>query len=244
MNILGIKIDNVFLYEAVDRIDSIISDQPKTTQLVTTLNPEIALKAHSESDYKNILNKSALTTADGTGIIWAAKINHFKLKAKVTGVDLIKHLAKISPEKKWRWFLLGAKPGVAKKAANNLSKLYPGINIVKTDDGGIITTDNLSNQQNLVNKISNANIDILIVSLGAPTQERFIDYYKNRLNVKVAIGSGGTLDFIANVRKRAPKIFRIIGLEWLWRIILEPKRYKRIWNAVIIFPLTVYRNLR
>ena len=113
MNILGIKIDNVFLYEAVDRIDSIISDQPKTTQLVTTLNPEIALKAHSESDYKNILNKSALTTADGTGIIWAAKINHFKLKAKVTGVDLLKNLSKINPKKKNNWFFLVLQPGVA-----------------------------------------------------------------------------------------------------------------------------------
>ena len=244
MKILDINVDNVSIEEAINRIDKIISSHDSQTHLVTTLNPEIALKAHKDLKYKEILNSSSLTIADGTGIIWASKKYKNKLKAKVTGVDLIMQLAKISPSKKWRWFLLGGMPGVAKQAANNLIKKYSGINIVKADDGGVINSENLTSQDDLINKIAKTNANILIVSLGAPIQEQFINYYKNKLNVKVAIGAGGTLDFIAGIKKRAPKILCYLGLEWLWRLIKEPKRLKRIWNAVIVFPIVVRRSIK
>lgn len=244
MKILDINIDNVTLAEAINRIDNLIKSPGSSTRLVTTLNPEIALKANRDIEYRKILNSSSLTIADGTGIIWASKKYRSKLKAKVTGVDLISQLTKISPSKKWRWYLLGGKPGVAKRATNNLIKKNPKINIVKADDGGVINGENFSSQYNLVARIAKYKPDILVVSLGAPIQEKFIHYYKNELNARVAIGAGGTLDFIAGVKKRAPKVLRWIGIEWLWRFIREPKRFKRIWNAVIVFPIVVKCHIK
>lgn len=244
VKILDIKVDNISPVEAIAKIEATIAKGARQTQMVTTLNPEIALKAHHDDIYKNILNSSYLTIADGTGIFWAAKKYHQKLKARVTGIDLINRLAKISPNKKWRWFLLGGKPGVAKKAANKLLQTYPGINIIRAEDGGVITNENINDQQLLVSKIAQAKVDILIVSFGAPIQEKFIQKYKNQLGAKVAIGAGGSLDFIAGVKKRAPKIMRLMGLEWLWRLILEPKRLTRIWKAVVVFSLTILKNAR
>lgn len=244
VKILDIKVDNISSVEAIAKIEATIAKGVRQTQMVTTLNPEIALKAHHDNDYKNILNSSYLTTADGIGIFWAAKKYRQKLKARVTGIDLINQLATISPDKKWRWFLLGGKQGVAKKAANKLMQTYPGINIIKAEDGGMITNENIDDQQLLASKIAKANADILIVSFGAPIQEKFIQKYKNQLGAKVAIGAGGSLDFIAGVKKRAPKIMRIMGLEWLWRFIREPKRFKRIWNAVVVFPIVIKRHIK
>lgn len=244
VKILDIKVDNVSLAEAIVKIESAIVKGLKQTQIVTTLNPEIALKAHCDQGYKNILNSSYLTTADGTGILWAARKYHYKLKGRVTGIDLIDRLAKVSPDKKWRWFLLGGKQGVAKQAANKLTRANLGINIVKAEDGGMISNENIVNQHALVNKIAKANIDILVVSFGAPNQEKFIHRYADQLGAKVAIGAGGSLDFIAGAKKRAPKIMRILGLEWLWRLILEPNRLVRIWKAIVVFPLIVIKNAR
>lgn len=244
MQILNIKVDNLNLQQVIETITKWININPLSTRQIVTINPEMVVQSKDNKELINIINQSDLSIADGTGIVWASKKYGQKIGQKIPGVDLIYSLAKISPSKKWRWYLIGGASGVAKKAANQLKTKFPGINIVKSEDGGLITLENIKRQGNLITRINQAKVDILIVSLGVPKQEFFIHNYKNILNAKVAIGAGGTLDFIAGKQKRAPKLLRKIGLEWLWRLLLSPKRLKRIINAVIIFPLIVIKDIR
>ena len=243
MKILDVKIDNLTLGEVVQKIDRHIK-YSKNTFSVTTINPEIFLLTQKNDRLKQAIIKSDLIVPDGTGVLWAAKKYKERIIEKIPGIDLIEELARHSSNKGWRWFLLGGQPGIAKKAANKLTTKYPGINIVKSLDPGNVNVNNLDNLNDLVKKIRQLNIDILVVSFGAPKQEIFIDHFKEKVGAKVCIGAGGSLDFISGKIKRSPKLLRKLGLEWFWRLILEPKRIKRIWNAVIKFPIAVKKDLR
>lgn len=244
MKILGVKIDNLTFGEAVETIAKAIKKPSTKTELVATINPEIILQSQKDAEYKSVLNGSLLSVADGTGVVWAAKKIKKRLKVKIPGIDLIDSLAKESAQNNWRWYLLGSAPGVAKRAANSLLKKYPGIKILKSESGGEVSQDGILGQPGLIERIRKIKPDILIVALGAPKQEFFIRRYRHQLGAKIAVGAGGSLDCIAGEKKRAPKILRRLGLEWLWRLILEPRRVRRIWNAVVVFPMTVRKNLR
>lgn len=243
IKILKVKIDNLTLGQVIDKIDKWIKESQKT-HLVATINPEILFLAQKDENYQEILNSADLSIADGTGIMWASKKYKNKLKEKITGIDLIYELAKISSQKNYRWYLLGGEQGIAKKASNKLKDLYPNIKIIKSESGGKLDINDLDGKKELVKTIKNLNIDILVVCFGAPKQEMFINHFKNELGAKIAIGAGGSLDFISGRSKRAPKLLRKIGLEWLWRFIWQPRRIRRIYNAVIKFPLSVLKDLK
>lgn len=244
MKILDVKVDDIALNDVLVNISRWIKEPKSKLHYIVTVNPEMILAAQNNPDHKTSLNNADLAIADGFGILLAAKLLRKKIHQRITGVDLVEHLARLSPQKNWRWFLLGANPGVAKRAANKLIQKYPGINIVKAEDGGMISLDNLHQQQKLIERINLAKPDILLVAFGVPKQELFMNYYCNSLDVKVAIGVGGTLDFISGKSKRAPKILRKLGLEWLWRLIMQPSRIKRIYNATIKFTLLILRSHR
>lgn len=242
MKILGVRVDSPTQQEAIEKISRWIREPYSRTHYVTTPNPEIIMSAQRNEQLMDALNNADCALPDGRGLQWAAKRYKEKIKQRITGVDFIQTLASISPQKKWRWYLLGGAPGVAKQAANNLIHKYPGINIVKTEDGGTITLDSIGNADALVTRIRSYKPDILCVAFGAPKQEIFMQIYKHKLGAKVALGIGGTLDFISGKRKRAPKLIRILGFEWLYRLICEPRRIGRIYTAIVRFPLFVMRS--
>ena len=232
---------------------------------VTTPNPEFLLEARVNPKFSAILKKSALNIPDGIGILWASKYKkisrnkprHIKvanwigslltllikpqsirevLPERVTGTDLMQEICKASVEKKLKIFLLGAKEGVASKTKIILEKKYKKLKIVGTYSGSPQESEDTKTTQ----IINQAKPDILFVAYGAPKQEMWIDRNLNKLKtVKLAMGIGGAFDFITGNRKRAPEFMRKIGLEWLFRFIQEPKRAKRIYNAVIKFPITI-----
>lgn len=233
---------------------------------VATPNPEMILECNNNKTFAKTLSKTDLNIADGIGILWASyflkkveKTNRnfwinikwitslvkiatapHKIRSvlpeRVTGTDMMQAICqKVTPETKI--FLLGAGEGVAKTAAEKLQK-FRKLNIVGTFSGNA----DIKQEKNILKIINEAEPDIVFVAFGAPKQEFWIERNLAYLTTaKVVMGVGGAFDFIAGVKKRAPKIFQKLGIEWLFRLIIQPSRWYRIFNATVKFPLTVLK---
>lgn len=262
--ILKVKFAAITLEDAVKKAFEIVKNGEK--KYISTPNPELLLIANKNPKYLQILNRSAFNTADGTGILWAANFIHrsrnykgklakfaiwlislaktaiiSKSKCKiiperVTGVDLMSEICRQSGTKGYKIFLLGAGENVAEKLKAKLEKENPEINISGTYRG---TADH-SEEKAIIEKIDKSEAEILFVAFGSPKQEIWISRNLKKLkSVKLAIGVGGAFDFLSGNRKRAPKLMQKMGLEWLFRLIKEPKRIKRIYNATVKFPILI-----
>lgn len=215
MEILGVKVDNLTEKELFERIEQFLTDNEQ--HYIVTPNPEFLVKAQKDKEFKEIINQADLAVADGIGLVFASRFLGQPIKQRITGVDLMEKVCQKAVQKQWPVFLFGAGQGVAEKTANNLQEKYAGLEILPC--------------------IDNNTAGILFVALGAPKQERWIKENLNKMpSIKLAIGVGGAFDFISGRVSRAPKILRKIGLEWLWRLICQPWRAKRIFNAVVVFP--------
>ena len=234
INILDIPIDYLSQSEVLQKIASFLKE--KEHFHVTTPNPEFILEAQKNPVFKKILREADLSVADGTGIVWAAKVLHKTKIKRVTGVDLTRAICRTM---KNPIFLLGASEEVNTKTKQILEKKYPGINIVGNYSG----TPSAKLEKIICNMINQSKAEILFVAYGAPNQELWIARNLPHLTtVKVALGIGGSFDFISGFRKRAPRWMQHLGLEWLFRLLIQPSRYKRIFRATIIFPLRIWRR--
>ncbi|HBB02991.1 MAG: teichoic acid biosynthesis protein, N-acetylglucosaminyldiphosphoundecaprenol [Candidatus Peregrinibacteria bacterium GW2011_GWF2_38_29] len=254
--ILGVPFDKKTKQEILDILLNWLKEDKK--RHIATPNPEFILEAQINSHFKEILNKTDLNIPDGIGILWASSyaqnpkllrgigllisiLFHQKsckkiLKERVSGADLMLDICEKVTNTPHKIFLLGAREEIAQKASENLLKHFPALKIVGAYEGN-------PDEKNLLEKINDSKADILFVAYGAPKQEIWIHENLPKLtHIKLAMGVGGTFDFIAKSKKRAPKFMRNIGLEWLFRLVQEPKRIKRIWNAVIKFPYTVMKK--
>lgn len=232
INILGIPFDNVTLKEAIEEILHML--EKKGQHHIATPNPEMVMEAEKNTHLRNILQKTAINIPDGIGIIWASHLEKQALKERVTGIDLMKKICDKSREKQYKIFLLGAQPGIAEMAQSYLENSYPGIQIV----GAFAGSPQEKDEKDILNIIEQKKPDILFVAYGCPKQEIWIDKNLSHMHsVKIAIGVGGAFDFLAGTRKRAPRWMQKSGTEWLYRLIQEPHRIKRIYNATIKFPL-------
>jgi len=161
---------------------------------------------------------------DGIGLVYASKILKHPMKERVTGIDFLgralEHLAQTGKSV----FLFGSKPGIAEKAAEKMKETYPGLKVAGTRNGYFKPEE----EEAILEEINAAEPDLLCVALGSPKQELFVLKYKDRLKAKAAIGVGGSLDVWSGELKRAPEFYRKHGLEWLYRFIQEPSRYKRM----------------
>jgi len=239
IEILGVRFDNVNLEEAATKAIELAKGNSK--KYITTPNPEIVLEAIKNPIFLEVLNDSALNVPDGTGILLANRYlsKHKVLKERVTGIDLMLEICKRSGSENLKIFLLGASEIAGEKAKKHLQEKYPNIKIV----GRLSKSPKEEDEKEIIETINNSNADILFVAYGAPKQELWIAKNLQKLtSVKLAIGVGGAFDFIAGTKKRAPRIFRKIGLEWLIRLIQEPKRIKRIWNATVKFPYEIIKR--
>jgi N-acetylglucosaminyldiphosphoundecaprenol N-acetyl-beta-D-mannosaminyltransferase len=225
--ILGIPVDDVTTPEAIDRIRAMVQEGRQTgkTHLVVTVNSDFGVKALRDQELRMILQEADLATADGMPLVWASKLLGIGLRERVTGADLVPRIASMAAEEGYRLFLLGAAPGVAAKAAEQLVRDHPGLQIA-----GVLSPPYaplLEMDPGIVAQVSEAEPDILLVAFGNPKQEKWISMHAATIHVPVAMGVGGTLDFIAGTTLRAPSWMQHAGLEWLYRLTQEPRRLWR-----------------
>ena len=180
--------------------------------------------AQKDINFRNILRRCDLTVPDGVGLLWAAKHMGTPLPERVTGSDGVPKIAERAAQTGWKLYLLGAAPGVAEKTADILRERYPGVQIVGTYSGSPAPEE----EAEIVEKINASGADILFVAYGAPEQDKWIARNTPRLRVKMAMGVGGSFDFIAGVIPRAPLWMQQMGLEWLYRLYLQPWRIRRM----------------
>lgn len=231
--ILGVKIDNLDFKAVMAEITRFLNKDG--LHQIATINPEFVMAAQKDAEFKNILNNVDLAVPDGIGLQWAAKFLRLKIGERLTGVDLTWEIAKLAAEGGYSIYLLGAKEGIAAQAAQKLKIVYPNLTIAGVYAGK-------PDEKGLVSQINQTKADILLVAFGAPKQEKFIYENHHKLTVKLAMGVGGTFDYIAGAATRAPKWIRTLGLEWLYRLICQPRRLGRIITATILFPLAVLRS--
>lgn len=222
VEILGIKIDNVDMDEAAGILSGFLHGN--TYSKVFTPNSEILLEAVRDREFEGILNSGQLVVPDGIGVVVASKFYGTPLKERVAGMDLMMRLMNIADSQGRSIYLLGGREGVAEEAAIKLTEEYGGLKIAGTRNGYFDSDE----EESIINQINSSNADILLAALGAPKQERFICKHSDRLKVKIAMGVGGSLDVLAGKVKRAPVFYQKAGLEWLYRLIKEPRRIVRV----------------
>lgn len=219
-DILGVGIDDLTLDEAVQAGLALL-DEPMAHYVVTP-NPEFILAAKKDADFRAVLNNADLALADGVGVTYAAKILGRPLKGRVPGIDFAQGLMTHIARSGQRLFLLGAKPGVAEQAAENLKKARPGLVVCGVNDGYS------QDDGPVVEKIRAAGADVVFVCLGAPKQEKWMAANGPATGARLLIGLGGCLDVFAGNVQRAPEKWQKLGLEWLYRLMKEPKRIGRM----------------
>jgi len=230
VNILGVKIDSLIKEKVLKKINQFLSDIKQ--HYIATPNPEMVVAAQKDNEFLEILNKAELAVPDGFGLLLASRYLRRPIPERIPGVDLMLDICRIAEQKKYSVFLVAEKNGLAKpkETAEALIKKFSQLKI----DGGVLGREESENE--LIEKINIAKPEILFVALGARLQEKFITENLSKVpSVKIAMGVGGALDFIAGKIKRAPQWIQKIGLEWLWRLFMQPWRWKRILTATIKF---------
>jgi N-acetylglucosaminyldiphosphoundecaprenol N-acetyl-beta-D-mannosaminyltransferase len=269
INIAGVEVDPVTKNQTIAEIDKMIAQ--KQPGYLVTVYSEFVVFAQKDLDYKRVLNKAKLSLPDGIGILWAARYlalptqfsifnlqflkkilclwqvlytgaaiifnpNYIRsvLSEQVTGSHLIWDIAKLASQNSYSLALVGGHNRVAEITALKLKDKFHNLMITLID-----SPEKFDDQ--VVKKIAQSNSDILLIAYQPPRQEKWLAKNIDKLNVSVAIGLGGTFDYIAGKRLPAPRFVHYMGLEWLFRLITQPWRLKRMWNAIPVFIWTVYR---
>ena len=229
IDILGVPISKVTMDEAVEKVSKFMHEDG--LHPICTPNPEIVMLAKDNKDFLETIKKADLVIPDGIGVVIGSRIQKGeRLPERVPGYDLVQNTMKRAVKEGYKYYFFGSKPGVAEEAAEKMRETYPGIQIVGTRDGYFKKED----EATIIEEINASGANILLVALGAPKQEMWIEEHKYQLpHVKVAIGVGGSLDGMAGRVKRAPIAFQKLGLEWFYRLLKQPTRFKRM----LVLPL-------
>ncbi len=219
--LLGVIIDCLTLDQVVARIEAFIAE--KQPHLVVTADSTGLIIARHDQEFRRIVQSADLVTPDSVGVVWALRRRGFPVQ-RVSGVDLVDRLCAASADKGHRIFLLGAAPGVAEEAGERLKLKYPGCNIIGARHGYFPT----ESDEVVAAEIAEAKPDILLVAMGMPRQEKFIRATRGIINAPVAMGVGGSLDVFSGRTKRAPGWVQRAKLEWLWRLILDPRKMSKV----------------
>ncbi|MCX7780071.1 MAG: WecB/TagA/CpsF family glycosyltransferase [Negativicutes bacterium] len=208
--------------EAVTRCERFILDgQP---HLVATANAEMLMLAQEDEELADILRQADLVVPDGAGVVWAARQQGQPLPERVAGFDLVQRLLELAAAKAYSVYMLGGAPGIAQQAAARAKTLYPGLHVAGINDGYFSPEQ----EDTILSAIREAKPHILLVALGVPRQEKWIVRHRQELKTPLAIGVGGTFDVMAGAVARAPLWMQNSGLEWLYRLLLQPSRAKRM----------------
>ncbi|HPO04029.1 MAG TPA: WecB/TagA/CpsF family glycosyltransferase [Bacillota bacterium] len=226
--ILDVPLDIVDMEQAAGKLAELM--RRDGCSIIVTPNSEIVVNAGKDTELKGIISTADLIIPDGIGLVYASKLLGFPLKERVTGIDFLYRALGLLEKEQKSVFLLGGRPqgkgalSVAETAAMRMKERFPGLRIAGIHHGYFNDEEELK----IVEEINRSGADFLCVALGSPKQEKFMGRYRGELLVKAAIGVGGSLDVWAGTVKRAPKFFRDHGLEWFYRFVKQPARYKRI----------------
>lgn len=234
VQLMDVNITPISMQETVARIEEFIrSRQP---HIVVTSDASAIMKAQEDEELHRIINAADLVTPDGIGVIWGARLLDLPIYERVPGVDLVAELCSVAAQRGYRIFILGAAPGIAEQAANNLQTRYPGLTVAGTHHGYFSAEE----EPRIVEMIRAAQPDILFVAFGIPKQEKWIRRHIETLQTPVCIGVGGSFDVYSGRLKRAPLWVQRIGMEWFYRALIEPKRFIRL----LILPKFMWMTLR
>ncbi|MGE5392982.1 MAG: WecB/TagA/CpsF family glycosyltransferase [Candidatus Saccharibacteria bacterium] len=266
IDIAGIGIDNVTKAEVLDKLSGFAeSGEP---HLVATAYSEFVVFAQKDPRYRDVLNSAALVLPDGIGMLWAAKFLSLPMrwpgplkflqaliqvvytgaslifyprycrtviKEQVTGSLLVWDIAELCAKQGLRLALAGGFEGTADIAARRLKEKFPDLAV------SFVASDCRFDDV-LVSRIKASNSDILLIAYQPPRQEIWLAENLQNLNIKACLGLGGTFDYLAGKRPLAPRFLHYMGLEWFWRLLTQPWRLKRMWNAIPVFISAVLRH--
>jgi len=228
VNILGVRFNGDSENKMLEKIGKMVEDDKQ--HYIVTPNPEIVMAAQKDKRFRRILNRADLIVPDGVGIIWASQILYGvsgRISKRIAGVDLMEEICYLATRQGWSVFFLGARRGVADKCARELQNRYSGLLVTGTYSGRAEPKYDEKVRKKILNLIGEAKIDFLFVAYGGKRQEKWIIRNLPKLPVKIAMGVGGSFDFISGQVKRAPQWMHKFGLEWFWRLICQPWRWKR-----------------
>ncbi|WP_036708402.1 WecB/TagA/CpsF family glycosyltransferase [Paenibacillus pinihumi] len=220
--IFGVPFSRMNMDETVHYLTESIQ-QRRVTQVITA-NPIMIMMALESPDYYRVMEQAELIVPDGAGVVWAAGYVGMPVKERVAGFDLLHRLMQVGEEKRWRVYLLGTSQEIIEETASRLQQKYPLVQIAGYHNGFFGEAED----EEVIAKVKEAGPDLLFVARAANNQEPWIYKHKEALGVPVVMGVGGSFDIISGRLKRAPLIFQKLRLEWLYRLIQEPRRYKRM----------------
>lgn len=221
--ILGVGIHTLHMDEAVETAVDFLRSSDKC-RVIATANPEMIMMAKDNPSLAAALADADLVVPDGIGAVWALNRRYKLSQTRVTGFDLTQNILAVSAEEGYRVFFLGSAPGVAMTAKLNAESKYPNLKVCGVRDGFFTQNE----EADIVRAINEAKADFVLVALGVPKQEEWIARHRDELTASLVIGVGGTLDVMAGVVPRAPKWLQEAKLEWLFRLMRQPKRILRM----------------
>jgi len=222
VSILGVHVHSVSMTEVGTRLEAMVAGTAQ--HRVIPVNPEMVMAAQTNLPFRETINNASLVLPDGIGVVLASRLFGRRMPQRVTGVETVLRVARLARQYRLRIFFLGAAPGIAERAAARLVGEFPGLTVAGTYAG----SPHLDEEAEICRRITEARADILLIAYGAPKQELWIARNLHKLPVRVAVCVGGTFDFLAGVVTRAPEWVQAIGLEWLYRLTKEPRRWRRM----------------
>lgn len=194
------------------------------SHLVVTADAASAVLARRDPLYADIIRRADLVTPDGFGIVWACRFLGSKLPDRICGVDLVPEIAKCCAYEKKSLYLLGGRPGVAESAASELKRRFPALEIAGCHHGYF----DADGEATVVDAMARARPDVVVAAMGAPRQEKWLAENTAKIGARLGIGVGGSLDVLAGKAKRAPRWMQRLGIEWLWRVVRDPRRVRKV----------------
>lgn len=222
LNILGVHLSCDSMQTTVEKALGFLDDANAKPHKIYTPNPEIIYEAYHNKAYRDILNRADFLIPDGIGVVYASRVLGKAMPERVPGYDLVMNLFNEMDQKGQSVYIFGGKPGVAENAVKVMKEKFPSIRFVGVHDGYF------KDDQPIIEEINRLKPDLLLVCMGAPKQEEWIDTHIDRLNIKLAIGAGGSVDVMAGTASRAPEFFIKHNLEWFYRLIKQPSRIGRM----------------
>lgn len=224
VRILGVDIDNINIDEAGEITKKLIETSNKSCKIVVAPNVEFIMTAQRDEEFANILKKADFATPDSIGVMIGGKLQKKPFKERIPGQAYFRKVLEVGEKEGWTFYLLGGKGDTPELATENIKKKYPNLKIIGYHEGFF----EQDSEEDVIKQINELEPNVLFVAMGAPIQEKWIANHQSELKVDIAAGQGGTFDYEAGKIKRAPVVFQKCGIEWLWRLILQPSRIVRM----------------
>jgi N-acetylglucosaminyldiphosphoundecaprenol N-acetyl-beta-D-mannosaminyltransferase len=218
----GIPVVNLPMHELISEIEGHVLRRESTH--IVNLNPYHFLLGRQDAEFKTVCSRGDIVFADGIGIVLASMLHKKGIRHRYTGLDVMVDLCSLSAKKGYTIFLVGGQHGIVDQCASILKLYHPGLRIVGALEPPHVNSIEEFDNETIVRMVNEAGPDILFVALGAPKQEKWIEHYRDKLNVPIMMGVGGSFDIVGGRFPRAPRWMRALGLEWLFRLGIEPRR--------------------